>query len=215
MTDAEEAIKDTEKWKRFLKVIENIESKVLVPNGKIYITGYAKFFAPPHRDDACDNTYFFPRRIFAVLPMKYETRVRMNDLVDLVNLKIEREIARKSDSLYFVDIDDHFKGRRFCEPANEDDPIGADNPNVWFNDLTTTLEEDAGWNPDTVDPRPEKDPWAAWALDLPESVKNDTDLVGRGIGDNLQRASTFHPKKAAHVVTAIKVANRILLDFAG
>jgi len=147
--------------------------------------------------------------------MKYATRLRMNELVDLVNSKVESNIASDFNSVDFVDIDGHFTGRRFCEPENEDDPIGADNPNVWFNDLTTPLEEDAAWNPDTADPRPEADPWDAWALGLPESVKNDTDLVERGIGDNLQRASSFHPKKAAHIATAIKVANMILKDFAG
>jgi len=75
--------------------------------------------------------------------------------------------------------------------------------------------EQPSWNPDSVSRRPEEDPWAAWALDLPESVQNDTDLVPRGIGDNLQRASSFHPKKAAHIATAIKIANEIFIDFAG
>jgi hypothetical protein len=188
----------------------------LAPNGKIYITGYAKFFAPPREDDACDSTYFFPKRLFAVLPMKYATRLRMNHLVDLVNSRIQSKVTRQFGShVKFVDIDDHFTGRRFCEPANDEDPIGADNPNVWFNDLTSTLEEDSGWDPETINPSPEEDPWAAWAFDLPESVKNDTKLVGRGIGDNLQRASSFHPKKAAHIITAIKIANMILKDFGG
>lgn len=208
-------IKNPAKWKEFRKAIKSIESRALAPNGRIYITGYAKFFALPRENDACDDTYFFPRRIFAVLPMKYSTRSRMNDLVDLVNSQIETNVAGSVGSVTFVDIDDHFTGRRFCEPENKDDPIGADNPNVWFNDLTTTLEEDAAWNPDSVGPSPEEDPWAAWALGLPESVQNDTDIVPRGIGDNLQRASSFHPKKAAHIATAIKVANMILIDFAG
>jgi hypothetical protein len=216
LTKAQKAIEKPAKWRKFNKAIKKIKSKALAPNGKIYITGYAKFFAPPHEDDACDNTYFFPRRIFAVLPMKHATRRRMNHLVDLVNSRIQTKVVSQHDSqVAFVDIDDHFTGQRFCEPANDDDPIGADNPNVWFNDLTSSLEEDSAWDPETVDPKPDKDPWAAWALDLPESVKNDTELVGRGIGDNLQRASTFHPKKAAHIVTAIKIANMILMDFAG
>ncbi|TVY90492.1 hypothetical protein LAWI1_G003039 [Lachnellula willkommii] len=199
LTEAETAIKNPAKWKEFRNAIKR----------------YAKFFAPPRENDACDDIYFFPRRIFAVLPMKYSTRSRMNDLVDLVNSQIETHIAGSVESVTFVDIDDHFTGRRFCEPENEDDPIGADNPNVWFNDLTTTLEEDASWNPGSVRPSPEEDPWAAWALGLPESVQNDTDLVPRGIGDNLQRASSFHPKTAAHIATAIKVANMIFIDFAG
>jgi len=208
-------IKNPAKWKEFRNTIKSIESKALAPHGKIYTTGYAKFFAPPRENDACDNTYFFPRRILAVLPMKYSTRSRMNDLVGLVNAQIETNIAGSLKSATFVDIDDHFTGRRFCEPENEEDPIGADNPNVLFNDLTTTFEEDATWNPDSVSRRPEEDPWAAWALDLPESVQNDTDWVPRGIGDNLQRASSFHPKKAAHISTTIKVANMIFIDFAG
>jgi len=216
LSKAQKTIQSPANWKKFNKVIKKIKTKALVPNGKIYVTGYAKFFAPPHEDDACDNTYFFPRRIFAVLPMKYATRLRMNDLVDLVNFQIQNKVVSHHGSqVAFVDIDGHFDGQRFCEPANDDDPIGADNPNVWFNDLTSPLEEDSAWDPETINPSPEKDPWAAWALGLPESVKNDTELVGRGIGDNLQRASTFHPKKAAHIITAIKIANMILMDFAG
>ena len=214
MTKTEKAITDTAKWEKFRKVIHEVESKALAPNGRIYITGYAQFFPPPVEDDACDKTYFFPINLLAVLPMKYATRLRMNDLVDMANSRIE-SITSKFDSVAFVDIDALFAGRQFCEPENADDSIGANNPNVWFNDLTTPLEEDAVWNPETVDSRPEADPWAAWALGLPESVKNDTDLAQRAIWDNLQRASSFHPKKAAHVATAIKVGNMILKDFWG
>ncbi|TVY59620.1 Lipase [Lachnellula suecica] len=215
LTKAQNAIEDPAKWNNFTKVIEKMKSEVLTTAGRIYITGYAKFFAPPRENDACDSTYFFPRRLFAALPMKSATRLRLNSLVDLVNSKTQGKIISQfASSVAFVDIDSHFTGRRFCEPENDEDPIGADNPNVWFNDLTTTLEEDSAWNPETVTPSPERDPWSAWALDLPESVKNDTEIVGRGIGDNLQRASTFHPKKAAHILTAIKLGNMILEDFA-
>lgn len=207
---AQNAINDQSNWDKYLSKVQLIQSNALNPGGSLFITGYAKFFATPQQGDKCDETYFFPITFLQVLTMQYVTRVRMNDLVNQVNERIQEDVVGEAGSnTFFIDIDKVFEGKRFCEPANDDDPIGSDNPHVWFNDLKTTLEETGPYNPASTDN--EANSWTLWASDLPSNITDDPNYTGRGILDKLQQNSAFHPKKDAHRVTCAEIFWKILL----
>lgn len=94
-------------------------------------------------------------------------------------------------SVQFIDFNKFFEGKRFCEQDNAADPIGANNPLVFFNDLTTIL------------PTPGVAP-----------VEQQTPgLTGVDITDLLQQASVFHPKGALpYIGLVVEIAFRILID---
>jgi hypothetical protein len=204
------AINNQANWDKYLAKVRLIQSNALNTNGKLYITGYAQFFATPNQGDACDNTYFFPITWLQVLKMTYTTRLRMNDLVTQVNTRIQNDVvAAAGPNTLFIDIDKEFDGKRFCEPDNNDDPIGANNIHVWFNDLKTELEETGPYNPASTNP--EAIAWTQWQANLPSNVTEEH-LTGRGVMDKLQQNSVFHPKKDAHRVTSAEIFWKILLS---
>jgi hypothetical protein len=155
------------------------------------VTGYGKFFDEPIEGDACDSISFFPIPELAALNMTAANRLKSNKLTDLINQGIERSVAKAGDGVQFVNFDKVFEGKRFCEQDNADDPIGANNPNVFYNDLTTIL------------PTPGIAP-----LD-----KQTPGLTGVDIADMLQQASVFHPKGAApYTPLVVEIVFRILID---
>jgi len=198
----EAAINDQANWAKYVSKVQ-IAKGGLNPNGKLYITGYAQFFAAPTQGDACDNTYFFPYIIIRVLKMTYATRLKMNQLVTQVNTMIQNNVVAVSGAnTIYVDIDLQFNGKRFCEPANAADPIGADNPNVYFNDIRTTLEETTPYNPPSSDQ--EAAAWSQWEAGIPENATEGS--ASPSLPGNLQRSSVFHPKSVAHRFTSAHLA---------
>ena len=123
-------------------------------------------------------------------------------LVDLVNSKIKSEIVEpKKEHVEFIDIDDHFHGHRFCEQAmdNRVPGSGKDNNDVWFSSLETELEEsEFVFDPDSS----EDQAWAEWRQGL---VDNGEQFGPTGFGQD----ASFHPKTAAHKITAEKIRDLI------
>ena len=185
LTGSYNSITNKGSWNKLRDKIQKIQETALATNGLLLVTGYARFFAdPPRQGDKCDSTYFFPKLIFDVrlLKMEWQTRKEMNHLVNSVNNRIANVVKQAGSRVQFIDIDAGFEGHRFCEPSNDDDPIGANKPQVWFNSIQT--------------------------LSSPED-QAELELQLRGIRDSLQQASVFHPKFNAHNKTASVLAERI------
>lgn len=203
--------KDPAFWKLLSDKLHLIKDKALADNGHLFVTGYGKFFDEPIDGDACDKISFFPIPQLAALNMTAGNRRRANEVVDLVNKNIEQTIAdinhkakrswpheqdkkhmkSSKQQIQFINYDKFFENKRFCEQANAADPIGSNNPQVFFNDLVTIL------------PLPGVAP-----LD-----KQTPGLGGVDITDLLQQASVFHPKGALpYVGLTLEIALRILLD---
>lgn len=121
--------------------------------------------------------------------MTAANRRRANELTDLINDEIKKITSQAGSNVLFVDFDKLYEGKRFCEPGNEKDPIGANNPNVFFNDLTTILPV-----PGVV------------------AVEKQTPGLKVDITNVLQQSSVFHPKVGAHRVLAAELHFRILKD---
>ncbi|KAK9559986.1 hypothetical protein V6Z77_005620 [Aspergillus fumigatus] len=92
----------------------------LSPDGMIYYTGYAKFFAED-LSSACDNVSWSTWKITSLFQgaQKLTTAHRkiMNDLVDAANAQISAAVKRAGSQVKFVDYDSwvgHFNGR-FCD----------------------------------------------------------------------------------------------------
>lgn len=172
--------------------------------GLLYVTGYARFFSDRgFAGDTCDQTTFFNsfwlRELIGVLPMSIQNRQRMNDIVDLVNMRIQQDVVNALQgelNIIFVDIDSQFDGRRFCEPNR--DPWGSNDPRVQFNDLFTTLPETTIWEGSA-------DADELWTAKFNASGLTDPELVGRDIDEQLQQRPIFHPKELAHTITAAKI----------
>lgn len=164
-----------------------IKSTTLAPGGKVFVTGYPKFFATPVAGDACDSISFFPIAQLAALNMTAANRLRANNLVVQVNANIQSAIASTGPEFSFVDWDRLYEGKRFCEPTNALDPIGANNPDVWFNDLATVL------------PLPGV---AAMGMQTPGLM---VDIEVR-----LQQASAFHPKVGGQTAMANELKAEIM-----
>lgn len=125
--------------------------------------------------------------------MTAANRRQADKLVDLVNKGIEDTVRKVADEhekrswwkgqhpstnksakkqVQFINFDKHFEGRRFCEQNNAKDPIGSNNPNVFFNDLLTVLP-------------------------VPGKAVGENTIGGVDIQDQLQQITAFHPKGAA------------------
>ncbi|KAF4631807.1 hypothetical protein G7Y89_g6314 [Cudoniella acicularis] len=221
LSNAQTAINNNAIWGNFLDAVRIIQAQALNPGGIIYITGYAQFFATPNPGDACDNTFFFPITQFQALKMTSTTRLRMNDLVKQVNTNIQNKIVNVlGPSVQYIDIDTPAEGHRFCEPTNDDDPIGSNNNEVWFNDIKTNLAETGTYNPASFNN--ESAEWAEWVSDaeqqanqaglaaLPNSAPGAT-TQSRPITDALQIASTFHPKIDLHRRTAATILFNLMI----
>ena len=200
---AEASVIDDNIFKKFVSKVRLIKGS-LSNHGVLYVTGYARFFSDRgFAGDACDQTTFFNsfwlRELIGVLPMLIQNRQRMNDIVDLVNMRIQQDVIKALQNelnIVFIDIDSHFESRRFCEPNR--DPWGSNDPRVQFNDLFTTLPETADWegpaHPDDL-----------WTAKFNSSGLTDPGFVGRDISDKLQQRPIFHPKELAHTITAAKI----------
>jgi hypothetical protein len=123
--------------------------------------------------------------------MSTTTRLRANDIAQKVNALVKDAVAKAGCDFQFIEFDKVFEGKRFCEQPNAADPIGANNPNVFFNDLTTILPTPG------VAPLEQQTPG----------------LGGVDLTNKLQQISVFHPKGSRpYTPLAAEIAFSILLD---
>ncbi|KAK4220604.1 SGNH hydrolase-type esterase domain-containing protein [Podospora fimiseda] len=145
-----EDIVDSEEYSNKLEAVVHAAKRKLDTSnsGRIYWTGYAKFFGTDY-DSACDQvswtswihgTYAPGDNFHGDQKLLVSHRKRMNDLVDKVNAKL-RAIAKKAgESVVFVDYDHYlsdFKGR-FCEKGvNEhwDNEDAKHRPKLMFYEM--------------------------------------------------------------------------------
>jgi len=193
------AVNDAKFWDLLASNITAIKENHVSPNGHLFVTGYGRFFDDPIDSDACDERSFFPIPQLAALNMTAANRRRANQLVDLVNKGIEDTVCKVSENqdkkrlkrswwktqhpdaskherkqIRFINFDKHFEGKRFCEQGNAADPIGSNNPQVFFNDLVTIS--------------------AVPGKAVGEKVQSA--VGGVDIQDKLQQFNAFHPKGA-------------------
>jgi hypothetical protein len=184
------AVDDPAILDKFEQKFDLIKSSSLAPGGKIFVTGYARLFDDPIEGDACDQISFFPIVERAALNITASNRLRSNKLTLKINALIEKAVFKAGGEFQFIDFDKVFEGKRFCEQGNADDPIGANNPNVFVNDLTTILPTPGIAPPD----------------------KQTPGLTGVDITDPLQQVSVFHPKRSRpYTPLAAEIAFKILI----
>ncbi|KAI5457676.1 SGNH hydrolase-type esterase domain-containing protein [Mariannaea sp. PMI_226] len=207
---AANAINNNDNWAKYQSKV-NLILNSMSDKGVLYITGYTKFFSPDMSSgDSCDKQTFFKSYwlsfLFGVLNMRRDNRASINSLVDQVNQKMSEAInqmkagiPQNTKELVFVDIDPMYQGHRFCEPGK--DPWGVQDDDVWFNDLSTQLEETGDWQ----GPANQEDLWA------PEPPQDQEDL--RGAWDKFQQSSVFHPKKYGHQLVADYIRSDMMNRF--
>ncbi|KAF2811078.1 SGNH hydrolase [Mytilinidion resinicola] len=99
-------------------LLDVLKPKLNKGHGKIYYTGYARFFATD--DEICDNVTWAVWSYESQSAKQFltlERRKIMNDMVQAVNKKIEEAVHKAGDQVIFVDYDSFVaenKGR-FCE----------------------------------------------------------------------------------------------------
>lgn len=157
------------------KLLSSLKPK-LKSGGKIYYTGYPKFFGTDDRQ--CDGVSWF---VWKNMPpavvllwrefLTLERRQAMNDLVDQVNKGLKDAIQRAGGDVVFIDYDQYFQKfqGRFCE-------VGAPETDATRNDLLffewNTVEpgEDGGILKRAGEPVPE----GSFEGDIAEAVQNTT-----------------------------------------
>ncbi|KAI9678746.1 MAG: hypothetical protein M1817_005803 [Caeruleum heppii] len=88
----------------------------LAKGGKIYVTGYARFWGLESTD--CDDvSWAFWYNLINASFLTLAKRKRMNEMVDLVNLIIEAAVLQAGDQVVFVNYDRYFEDTagRLCE----------------------------------------------------------------------------------------------------
>ncbi|RTE68596.1 hypothetical protein BHE90_017027, partial [Fusarium euwallaceae] len=111
-------------FSRNLDDVLTAAKKKLATGAKIYVTGYAKFFAEDMTTE-CDKvtwTTWIYKLANLGQPAEYLTRARrtsLNLLVDTVNSQLEAAVARAGDSVRFIHFDPFVGkyGGRYCEPG--------------------------------------------------------------------------------------------------
>jgi hypothetical protein len=92
-------------------LLHHLTSK-LTPRGRVYITGYAKFF-----NADTNQCNFASLAILGKRTLDHYRRQVYNDLIDVVNVRIEEAAERAGSQVTFVNYDPYFglcKGR-ICE----------------------------------------------------------------------------------------------------
>jgi hypothetical protein len=199
LAGAEQKINDNAVWASYKEKVEKILKDVatqdhfLIKWGVLVITGYAKFFGEASEGDTCSNFRFPIAPLVSGNKLRAQVRTKMNSLVDMVNRRISSEIVGVSPTrIKFVNIDDHFRGHRFCDNGKTD---GANDPDVWFISLGTNLEE-SSFTPDGNSALEQA--WADW-----------DDGSGNLLPGKLRQSSCFHPKTPGHAETAKKVQSAV------
>jgi hypothetical protein len=144
LAQASQVVNSDTIWALYREKVEKILRDVAIKDrfnmrwSVLVITGYAKFFAPASEGNDC-SSYRFPIPIIGITGNLLRVKVwtQTNTLVDIVNRRISSEIIGiDTYKIKFVNIDEYFEGHRFRGKKTD----GADDPDVWFISLQTTLE---------------------------------------------------------------------------
>jgi lysophospholipase L1-like esterase len=209
LDEAQQIVSNGPVWESYKQKVNKILDDVAVPDqlnqrwAVLVITGYTKFFGEATENDACSSTRFrIPNLPIQGNLMRVNVRQRMNTLVENVNNRIYSDIVSiNTNRIRFVNIDDHFEGHRFCEKGRVNDPVGANDPNIWFISLGTTLQE-SSFTPDSNSKLEQE--WDEWAQGL------DSKAGGGVAPGKLRETSCFHPKAAGHAETAKKIQQTVV-----
>lgn len=157
------------------KLLNALKPK-LKPGGKIYYTGYAKFFGTDDRQ--CDNVSWFVWKNLSpaieLLWREYltlERRQQMNNLVDQVNDALKAAVQKAGGDVVFIDYDQYFQKfqGRFCEVSAPE--TAANREDLLFYEWNTLNPgEDSGLTRRAGAPVPE----GSFEGDIAEAVLNTT-----------------------------------------
>lgn len=102
------------------RLLRHLGTKITPDTGRIYITGYAKFFNP--NTPQCN---FVSVSLLGRKPLDHYHRQKYNDLIDLVNAEIKDAAERVGPRVTYVNYDPYFGhcNGRLCE-------VGINEPNV-------------------------------------------------------------------------------------
>jgi hypothetical protein len=94
--------------------------KITPTTGRIYVTGYAKFFNPD--DQQCNSVTWSVWKAAKdkfKQPLDTARRKKLNDLVDATNAKIQAAVENAGSQVVFVNYDPYFTswGGLYCEPG--------------------------------------------------------------------------------------------------
>ncbi|KAI6708389.1 hypothetical protein PZA11_007643 [Diplocarpon coronariae] len=185
----------------FAKKIAHIKEKVLSPNGQLFVTNLPLFFGTPQYGDVCDSRSLSPFDP-PVLKMKFLTRLAINFIIRGIDDVIRFTVQQAGPNVHLVDLERMFRRKRFCEMGALD-PIGADSPHVFMNDMRT-IQDFPG--PDLISDhnsdlkQPEKKQKVSFQSNLSLLQKS-----------TLKHRSVFHPKPEAHKAIAQEIYQQ--MDF--
>lgn len=156
--DVSQALIDGPAFSSSLDSLISAAKAKLGPGGKIYYTGYAKFWAAD-LTSACDTVTWgtwLHKAANVWEPYQRLTvshRKRMNALVDAVNDKLSAAVARAGPSVVFIDYDSYLTNSKghFCEAGVDETPT---NGISWNDDLFFKMDSGAQasspWKRDSV-----------------------------------------------------------------
>ncbi|KAK2054718.1 SGNH hydrolase, partial [Colletotrichum caudatum] len=108
------------------RLYEGLKEKIS-PGRKVYVTGYATFFAATTR--LCDDvTWSFWYNFGNKERLTAERRTQMNELVQATNAAIEAAVKRAGDAFEYVGYDGYFSvlRGRFCEDGVHEPDVNRD-----------------------------------------------------------------------------------------
>jgi lysophospholipase L1-like esterase len=207
----------------------------VAPNGKLYHTGYAKFFDVT--DKSCDNvTWSFWYADKLKWKKQYLTQARrrqMNTLVDAANIVIRKSVERaqtngdRNDIVYrFIDYDPVFDqvNGRFCTPGVQEP--APNRPNLLFYEWDTSdSRHEAEHGVDGLDPEDVTEgTFEGRIVDwIEEAKRKHPDAVAAAypadgyvgqrsllIPDGYLRV--FHPRPRGHEIVAEKIMRALMED---
>jgi hypothetical protein len=212
------AIANETVWRKYRQKVRRVREK-LTDDGWLYITGYSRFWSDDGAlDDECSKITFFhyPEGVLGNLHLYWTTRIAMNQLVDRVNKHIKNKVVEalggEAKHIRFIDINSGFESNRFCEPGKE--PFSNE---THFYSFYSELEETGTWNgpvnPDASAGVPDGSNMTHTDGLTPALSEEGVSINGlRWLWDSYRRFATFHPAKAAHEVTAKKLAYNMIHD---
>jgi len=218
-------------------LIQATRKKLAYPNSRIFWTAYAKFFDTSTKN--CDGVTW--ATIWALGRREYLTQARrnqLNDLVNLLNSKIEDAVKRAGPQVVFVKWEDKVAqiDGRYCEPGVDETSGKGDNrDSLSFYNWYSTLDdiamghdllrtrEDPKQQTDSMGPYQaaiassiqktltEEPQWMGQVQAANPDVKNkDVATVASILSDKIVRC--FHPQRFAHQIIAESVLEALDLE---
>ena len=218
-------------------LIQATRKKLAYPNSRIFWTAYAKFFDTTTKD--CDSVTWATWAAWGSREFLTQARrTQVNDLVDLLNRKIEDAVKRAGPQVVFVRWEDkvaQIKGR-YCEPGVDEHPKKGDNRDSlafyeWYSNL-----DDIAMEHDLLttqqDPKQQAESMGPYQASIASSIKKtltdnpklidqvraanpdlkdkDVATLASWFSDKIVRC--FHPQMFAHQIIAESVLEALDLE---